>query len=307
MPQLPNITRAPHRWWTAATCGVRETSLAAALVLSPLLVGYAIGRRRERCATARRQMREREVWEERAAARERSRIARDMHDTLAHRVSGIVLTANVLLAASDSLPAASALAVERIRKEGHQILEELRDTLCLLASRAAAVHTPATHVDRIVALTDQLRSDGTTVCLKIDGHPEVLPDPIQLVAYRVVQESLTNTIRHATGADVSVLLQCEADGLRVEVSDTGARRTPDKTLPSGHHGLSGLAERVSLLGGTFSAQRCGEGFAVRAFLPLPACAEGRPGEHDAPPRRPAVREVPSNAPDTAETSPSLGR
>ncbi|WP_438297524.1 sensor histidine kinase [Streptomyces sp. HUAS TT7] len=250
--------------------GLRENSVALALALGPLLAGYAIGRHHERSAADRRRMgeleRERALWAERATAQERSRIARDMHDTLAHRLSGIVLTANALLSSPAALPGASSRAVERIRSDGRKALEELRETLGLLEPGGCAGRATAP-ADRIVTLVEEVRRDGTRAELHVDGHPEVLPEPVQLTAYRVVQESLTNVARYAPGAAIAVTLCCNPDGLRVEVTDTGARRPVEAVLPSGGSGLAGLAQRVAQLGGAFTAEPRGEGFTVRALLP----------------------------------------
>ncbi|MER5561274.1 histidine kinase [Streptomyces sp. NPDC002506] len=262
----------------APSPGVRENSIALALTLGPLLAGYALGRQHERSAAARHRVgeleRERVLWAERAVVDERSRIARDMHDTLAHRVSGIVLTANALLSSPAALPSASSRAVERIRSDGHRALEELRETLGLLEPDDSADAAP---VDRITALVEELRRDGTRAVLHIDGHPEVLPEPLQLTAYRVVQESLTNAARYAPGAEIAVALRCGPEGLRVDVADTGARHPVKTVLPSGGNGLAGLAQRVARLGGTFEAGPRGEGFAVHALLPHGAARAVAPG------------------------------
>ncbi|MFZ3475875.1 sensor histidine kinase [Streptomyces sp. 4.24] len=248
------------------TFSVRQVAFGAALTLGPLLAGHSLSKRHEMALEAQRRTRELErhqaLLTEQATERERARVARDLHDIIAHRVSSIVLASGTLAISHPPLLPAAAKTVERIRLNGHHALEELREALGLVTSGSLAC--PA---ERILTLVEHARQSGQHVTLTLEGHPEVLPAPLQLAVYRVIQEALTNTTKHAPGADVTVLLACHAEGIRVAVTDSGMAHAPTIVLPTGGNGLPGLAERVRLLGGTFAARPEGSGFALRAFLP----------------------------------------
>lgn len=241
------------------------------LVPGSLLAGYVVGLRDDLARAARAQARCREVQQELATRRaideERSRIAREMHDVVAHRVSDIVLAVGVLdvTGAYDEKTVRGTLG--RVRRSGQAALAELRDVLGLLGpghpaatdrTQAAGLGVPDLVADAVAA--------GRPVELSVEGHLDVLPVAVQRAVYRTVQESLTNAAKHAPGAQVRVRIGCEADGVHLEVVNGPARARPFE-LPSAGYGLIGLEERVRLLGGSLSAGPHAGGFRVRAFLP----------------------------------------
>ncbi|MGP3691522.1 sensor histidine kinase [Streptomyces sp. IBSNAI002] len=247
------------------------------VVPGSLLAGYVVGLRGELAKAAQTQARCRELQQEmvtrRAIERERSRIAREMHDVVAHRVSDIVLAVGVLevTGAYDEETVRGTLG--RVRRGGQAALAELREVLGLLgpghpgsagdAAAAERAEAPGLAVPDLVA--DAVAA-GRPVELSVEGYLDVLPVEVQRAVYRTVQESLTNAAKHAPGAQVRVGVRCEADGVHVEVVNGPARSRPFE-LPSARYGLIGLEERLRLLGGSLSAAPHGDGFRVGAFLP----------------------------------------
>ncbi|MFE6069311.1 sensor histidine kinase [Streptomyces sp. NPDC056525] len=255
------------------------------LVLLPIALashGVHLWRQRERALRA-----EREAELRRAVEAERSRIARELHDVVTHNVSMMTIqagAARTVLAASPDLAREAMLAVEAA---GRTAMSELRHVMGLL-TMAADGPDPAADVDlapqpgldRLTELTDRVRASGVPVEVTVEGEPVALTAGVDLAAYRVVQEALTNVVKHAPGARVSVTVAYEPKLLRVEVSDTGApgpgtsrERGPERRapLPGGGHGLLGLRERLAVYGGTLRAGRGPDGgFEVRAVIPWEA-------------------------------------
>ncbi|MFF4602920.1 sensor histidine kinase [Streptomyces sp. NPDC001339] len=270
----------------------REAGYVLALILGPLVVGSAVGMRRDLVAAARAEVagleRERNLVVERAQAEERARIAREMHDVVAHRVGNIVLTASALkvgpLARAE--PAVGD-AAEQIRAEGHHALEELREILGVLApSRGGrrAPRTPQPDALQLSQLVEHANARGQRARLAVNGHPEVLPTQVQRALYRIVQETLTNAAKYAPGSEVTVTVDCRLDRIRMAVTNGPATRPlPLGLPPSGGNGLIGLTERVTLLGGTLAYGPHQDGFQVRADIPHPPrTGHGGPGLEAAP-------------------------
>jgi len=207
-----------------------------------------------------------------AAAAERARIARELHDVVAHHVSVMVVQADGAGYVLKTDPDRTAAALAAVSTTGRQALTELRRLLGVL--RSADQHAdlaPVPGLDELRELLDQARAAGLEVTYTLTGTPRVLPEGAELAAYRLVQESLTNIRKHAgLSATAAVTLQYEPDGLIVQVTDDGmAAPTGD---PAGH-GLAGMRERIEMYGGTVTAGPLpGGGFRVRAWLP------GRPAE-----------------------------
>lgn len=255
---------------------LRDAGFTFAFILGPLVVGYVVAIRRDLALEARATVealeREQHLLVERAQVVERARIARELHDVVAHRVGNIVLTAGALNAGHPALDPAVARAAELIRGEGHQALEELREVLGVLTPgrRAGPARTgsPPPDVSRLQALVDHAGRLGRRTTLRVDGHPEALPHAVQRAIHRIVQEGLTNAAKHAPGAEVGVLVQCRVDGVEVWVTNgppTGSR--DGAPPPGGGNGLIGLRERVGLLDGTLSAGPCDGGYRIDAFIP----------------------------------------
>jgi signal transduction histidine kinase len=208
-----------------------------------------------------------------ATAAERARITRELHDVVAHSLSVMVAQAQAAVAAKQRHPERTTRAMQEVVAVGRASLAEMRRLLGALGPSVgpsvANDREPQPGLDALPALVDRVRATGIPVRLDIHGEPAALPASVDLSAYRIVQEALTNTLKHAgTGARATVSLDYQAEHVGIEVSDDGAGR-PVAT-PAGHgNGLRGIAERVSLLRGELSigpAPR--HGFLVRARLPL---------------------------------------
>jgi signal transduction histidine kinase len=224
-----------------------------------------------------------------AAAAERARIARELHDVVAHHVSVMVVQADGAGYVLQSDPDRAASALAAVSSTGRQALTELRRLLGVLRSNdRQAELAPVPGLGELRELLDQARTAGLEVSYTLTGTPRELPEGAELAAYRVVQESLTNTRKHAGLASAAVTLAYERDGLIVQVTDDGM--VPAGSGPAGH-GLTGMRERIEMYGGTVSAGPLpGGGFRVRAWLPCPA-APASPGSETGQPHEQAVPAV----------------
>ncbi|GAA2379534.1 sensor histidine kinase [Nonomuraea africana] len=210
--------------------------------------------------------RERDQQAALAVAAERGRISRELHDVVAHGLSIMVIQAQGGDAALDHRPADTRAALETIIKTGRSSLADMRSVLTAVGEVDDAWH-PQPGLGQLSALLTEVRKAGTAVRLQIEGAPMALPSTADLSAYRIVQEALTNTIKHAgTGAKAEVTLSYHPTEVRIEVSDNGHSTT---TTPDGGNGLRGMRERAKLLGGSLTAgPRPHGGFTVRAALPI---------------------------------------
>ncbi len=205
-----------------------------------------------------------------AAAEERARIARELHDLLSHSVSVMVVQAAAERSALGTDRAAPGQALASIERTGRQALTEMRRLFTLLRSGAPADLAPQPTLAELDVLVAQVREAGLPVELRIQGEPDAVPPGVALCAYRIVQEALTNVIKHAGPARASVVIRYAGDSVELEVADDG-RGAP--TRSDRGHGLTGMRERVALYGGEFDAgSRNGGGFVVRARLPLATAA-----------------------------------
>ncbi|WP_222868721.1 sensor histidine kinase [Actinomadura syzygii] len=245
---------------------------SVAVVMGAALLGmYAAARRRAvqgLTERAERAERERHLLAERARAQERARLAAEMHDVVAHRVTLMVLQAGALrVHAPDETTRAAA---EELRAAGCQALDELRDVIGLLrrgpGAPPAAAHGPLPDLSQLVA---ESASVGVPVELAEHGEPPAASPAVGRTAYRVVQEALTNARKHAPGAAVRVDVRYRVDGVTLTVRNTAPSGEPDADLAASGSGtgLAGLRERVELIGGTFAAGPDKEGFRVEASLP----------------------------------------
>ncbi|MES9535929.1 histidine kinase [Actinomadura sp. NPDC000600] len=203
-----------------------------------------------------------------AVAAERGRITRELHDVIAHGLSVMVVQAQGAQAALHRHPERSEAALHNVIGTGRASLAEMRRLLGLV--RAEARLAPQPGLAALPELIDRVRAGGRPVAFEITGEPATLPASIELSAYRIVQEALTNTLKHAEpGCSCSVGLHFGSDELRIRVHDTGASASP----PVFGNGLRGIAERVTALGGTVRAGPAGQGgFEVATVLPLAAPA-----------------------------------
>ena len=207
----------------------------------------------------------------RAAAEERRRIAREMHDVVAHSVSMMVVQAGGARRILDRDPARAIAAAELIERTGREALTEMRRLLGVFhADDAAAEYAPQPTLRELDALVERARTAGLPVELTVEGARRELPAGLDLAAYRVVQEALTNALKHGGGAPTEVEVHYRADAVEIRIADRGNGALNVRLGGSGH-GLVGMRERVRMYGGELHAdRRRGGGFEVRATLPLEA-------------------------------------
>ncbi|MCQ6556348.1 sensor histidine kinase [Streptomyces sp. C10-9-1] len=226
---------------------------------------------------ATRLEKEREAQAKVAVAAERARIARELHDVVAHNVSVMVVQADGAAYVLDSAPDQAKQALETISGTGRQALAEMRRLLGVLRTGDApesGEYVPQPDVGQIEDLVEQVRGAGLTVDFRIEGTPRPLPSGVELTAYRIVQEALTNTRKHGgPEAGASVRLVYFDDGLGLLVEDDGRGASHELYEDGGAdgrgHGLIGMRERVGMVGGTLDAgPRPGGGFRISALLPL---------------------------------------
>lgn len=255
-------------WW--AVSGL------AAWLLVLLTIGELVRSRWERQA---RERRERTEAAERLATEERLRIARDLHDVLAHHVSLINVQAGTALHLLDEQPGLAREALTAIKASSKEVLVELRTMLGVLRRvDEQAPRAPTAGLAGLDELAERLRATGLPVTVRRVGEARALPTAVDTAAFRIVQEALTNVHRHAGDATATVLVDCSGPAVVVQVDDDG--RGPGSGggvnggWNGGGNGIPGMRERAAALGGRLDAgERPGGGFRVRAELPLPP-AEG---------------------------------
>ena len=235
------------------------------------MLGYGVALSRARAALAEGQasdlIREHEERTSRAVEQEQARIAREVHDIVAHDVSVIVAQAAAARRNSDRQPEHARETLASIEAVGRDALDGLRRLMHLLRSdNGPHGRSPQPGIDRLPWLLSQVRHAGLPVELTLRGEPRPLPATVELNAYRIVQEALTNSLKHAGPTRAEVVLDYGADTLHVEVRDHGSG--PVAGNPPGY-GLIGMQQRVSLLGGELATTADdGEGFRVAAQLPV---------------------------------------
>ncbi|MFL5841408.1 MAG: sensor histidine kinase [Thermoleophilaceae bacterium] len=249
--------------------GVTVSDIAFFLVFlgGPFVAGRAMRRRRIRERSLEAEAVQLEQQARHAVADERTRIARELHDVVAHAVSVVVLQARGArkLLPDEQAPVREAL--DTIEHSAGEALAEMRRLLSLLRETDEELNlTPQPSLRRLEALVESVRGAGLPVELKVEGELGDLPPGVDVSAYRIVQEALTNAMKHAGPAHATVTVRRSADDLAIDVIDTGAGGL--NGAGSGH-GLVGMRERVSVYGGRLEAGRRPEGgYALRAWLPL---------------------------------------
>jgi signal transduction histidine kinase len=251
-----------------------EPGFANVLLLFVVVGALALGdsrRERGRVIAERDETRRamQDTLEDRAAMGERARIARDLHDIVAHHVSAIAVEAETARLTTKRLPKEGREHFEAIGRTARDALDEMRRLLGVLRADAngGGERVPQPGLAQLDELIDTARAAGSTVRLTMSGDVAPLPPGIDLCAYRIVQEALTNARRHAPGATVDVEIAYGADSLRVTVRDDGPGS--DGAELDGH-GLVGMRERATIAGGTLRAGTAEDGgFAIEAELPLP--------------------------------------
>jgi signal transduction histidine kinase len=244
--------------------GKGAVTLSLLQVLAFLLAGVLVRARRQAALmTARSLALQRQA--EQATATERARIARELHDIVAHHLSVIVLQAAGTRASGR--PAEAAL--EKIENSARQALSETRRLLGVVRDPDEEPGlAPRPGIGELDALAASVRAAGLPVNLVIDGDVTALPATVDVSVYRIVQEALTNVLKHAGPARADVTIGCAQEAVTIEVTDDGTAESMYED-PAGGHGLAGMRERAAVFGGELAAgPRPGGGYAVRARLPL---------------------------------------
>jgi signal transduction histidine kinase len=273
--------------------GLRAALGAACAAVLCLTVALVRMRRRWQAAVGERGWlleRERESASQAAVAAERDRIARELHDIVSHNVSLMVVQAGAAREVLATMPDEAVTALRAVEDAGRGAMTDLRHLLGLLApsqsgedtdddapADAVADLSPQPGLDRLGHLVDRVSFAGLPVEVRVSGEPRPLPQGIDVTAYRIVQEALTNALRHGDGGKAEVTVRYADHALRVEVLNTGpsvltgappARATRAHREGTGR-GLLGLRERVAVYGGDLDARRrLGGGYRVRARIPL---------------------------------------
>jgi signal transduction histidine kinase len=250
------VPTRPGRW----ALGLSFAALVAhqyddIVVLGPLMVGvYAAGRlmqSREQLAAALQA--ERAHAERYAVAEERARIARELHDVVGHSIAMMTVQAGAeRMALGDDRPETSKV-LNQIEVTGRQTLQEMRRMLGLLRSDDSVDFTPQPGLAQVGALAQRMAGSGLQVNVQVEGEPGPVAPGVDISAYRIVQEALTNVLKHADAVRATVRVQHSDGGLEIEVTDDGTARAVATQENGQGHGLSGMRERVALYGGTLEA------------------------------------------------------
>jgi signal transduction histidine kinase len=258
-----------------ATAGIpgsnaADTAFTFVLFAAAYLFGSTVRNRRlyseQLEARAAELERERDDQARRAVAEERLRIAQELHDVVAHSMGVIAVQAGVGAHVIDSEPAEAKRSLEAISHTSRTTLTEIRRMLGVLRDDAGASYVPAPGLADLDRLVRDVGAAGLEVEVRSEGDGADLPPGVDFTAYRIVQEALTNVLKHAGPARATVVVHHGDGELRLEVADDG--RGVNGRDPAGGHGLIGMRERVSVYGGTFTAgPRPGGGFRVAVTLP----------------------------------------
>jgi len=244
--------------------GSSAVALSSLQLLAFWLAGVFVRARRQAAALAARSAALQRQAEQ-VAADERARIARELHDIVAHHLSVVVLHA----AGARAMGGADPQTLAEIEHSGRQALAETRRLFGVLREPGEQTgRAPQPGISELPALAGSLRAAGLDVSLSIEGDHAELPSAVNVSAYRIVQEALTNVLKHAGPARAQVTVGCADSAVTIEVTDDGAGNPAPPEL-SGGQGLAGMRERVAVFGGDLRAgPRPGGGFAVRARLPI---------------------------------------
>jgi signal transduction histidine kinase len=243
------------------------------LVLGAWAIGDNIGTRRAYLAAleerAERLEREQTVVSQRATLAERARIARELHDVVAHHVSAIAVQAGAAEELAERDPRRARAVLATIQASSREALAEMRAVVGVLHQEEDGVTlAPQPGLAQLAQLAAQSRAAGLDVRVRVEGRPAPLPDALELSAYRIIQEALTNTLKHAGATRAEVTVRYAEDGVELTVTDDGAGEAAPSALPGAGRGLVGMRERVALFHGRLDAGRLpGGGFRVVAHLP----------------------------------------
>jgi signal transduction histidine kinase len=254
---------------------IGDIAAVVTLVVAPWLAGRALRHRADSVAEAIAQAERRELSHERelerAAAQERIRLARELHDVVSHSISVIAIQAQAVRRRLQPEQTREATDLANLEAAAREAMAEMRRLFGVLREQGEGVSlAPQPGLGELDRLVDQVRGAGVSVDVVTDGEPAELPPGLDLAAYRIVQEAVTNALRHSGGRQVAVRLDYRPHELEVTVDDDG-RGMRDGQGTSGGHGLRGIRERAELYGGSLDVSRGDLGGArIRARLPLAA-------------------------------------
>jgi signal transduction histidine kinase len=268
--QAAAVATAATSLTTLAIGDYGQTVSDLILLVAAWVVGDNLGTRRAYTRAleerAERLEREQEAERARAVAEEQARIARELHDVIAHNVSVMVVQAAAANDVFDSRPERAREALHAIEASGRSALAEVRRLLGVVREDGAH-YAPQPGLDRLDDLVERVRAAGLAVSVSVEGARRALPAGIDLSAYRVVQEALTNTLKHANATRADVAVRYRVDELDVEVRDDGEGGS--NGVGNEGHGLIGMRERVTAFGGSLETGPANTGgFAVAARFPL---------------------------------------
>jgi signal transduction histidine kinase len=252
------LTRGGTYFLTGAVIGLFADRLRAAQDEANTFAGRVAYMRREQ-ENARR-----------ATEQQRTRLARELHDVVAHSVSVMTVQASAARRIMDRSPGEAAQAVEAIERTGREALAEMRRMVGVLRpDDEGRAPEPQPGVSDLETLIEQMESTGLSVDMRVEGQPLDLPSSLDLSAYRIVQESLTNVLKHAGPVHAEVVLRYGSSDIEIEVIDEGTPSSTRSETRNAGHGLIGMRERAAMFGGELSVMRRPEGgFCVRAWLPV---------------------------------------
>jgi len=258
---------------STSTLPIPGAALSFVLFGAAYLAGREVATRQRQLTEERDRARQREREQEAAVTAageaERRHIARELHDVVAHSVSVMVVQAGAARKVMAEKPDAARESLLAVEASGHEAMAELRRLLGVLGengSHEEAPLAPQPGLTGLDTLITRVRDAGLPVELHRDGNPVALPPGVDVAAYRIVQEALTNALKYAGGARTQVIVRYGDDAVELEVVDEGTVATPADGIG---RGLGGMRERVALFGGTIEAgKRPGAGYGVKAHLPI---------------------------------------
>ncbi|MCE5191201.1 MAG: sensor histidine kinase [Actinomycetia bacterium] len=266
------IAAVPVFAFSSSIRWVSDVVGAFVMLAAATLLGEAERNRREYISEVERRAAEAEMNRETEALRrvdeERIRIARDVHDIVAHSLSIVTVQASAAEALLDSDPARARESIEHVRSVGKQALAELRSMLDVLRTgESEAPLEPTADITHLDALVAPVRDARIDVTVDVAGDLAAIPAFAAVSAYRIVQEALTNVVRHSGATSATVAVSVTPEKLTLAVTDNG-RAASDAPAAVPGHGIQGMRERVDALGGRFSAEPERDGFTVCAVIPL---------------------------------------
>ncbi|MFG2629790.1 sensor histidine kinase [Streptomyces sp. NPDC048473] len=277
------ILMASVRWSSEGRFLGAAVSLTA-MATAAAVIGTNMRTRRAHLASvedlAVRLERERDQRAQLAVAEERARIARDMHDIVSHNLSVMIALADAAVFAQYRTPDKTATAMRQVSDSGRQALTDMRRFLGILrADEPDALRHPIPGIAQLQSLLDQVRAAGLPARLRLTGDPSHVPTAAQLTIYRLVQEALTNTLKHTPpGTRAEVRVHCSPETIAIDVTDDSHGRTAQDPDPPHGHGIPGMRERTAAYGGTLWAGPLpGGGWRVSAHLDVSAAGTAGTG------------------------------